>query len=319
MNKFEIVKPTDDEIDKCWSSNKLNSIFTKRNFLEKVANSVNWYSVKKSGQTVCVWPICVDEKNKVYLPDFTYYVGPVWSDYILNLPNHRKLSILTVIYEKFLKKFDSKYSNINASLPTYLQDIRVFDWWNYHDKSKERIKLYPRYTNVITNLQKNDFTINYRKKRRQIIRNLENKKVFIFERCEDKNLIIDLYDKVMKRSDITVNQKTKKTVSVIIDYALANNGSTLQIRDTSNNKISYASICLSENSTANFLISLVADEYRKDNLAVLGTHKTISFWKEKGIESFDFNGSNSPKRGDDKDSYGGETKLFFDLSYKIVK
>ena len=99
----------------------------------------------------------------------------------------------------------------------------------------------------------------------------------------------------MKRSDITVNQKTKKTVSVIIDYALANNGSILQIRDTSNNQISYASICLSENSTANFLISLVADEYRKDNLAVLGTHKTISFWKEKGIESFDFNGSNSPK------------------------
>ena len=64
MNKFEIAIPMDDEIDKCWSSNKLNSIFTKRNFLEKVANSVNWYSVKKSGETVCVWPICVDEKKK---------------------------------------------------------------------------------------------------------------------------------------------------------------------------------------------------------------------------------------------------------------
>ena len=123
----------------------------------------------------------------------------------------------------------------------------------------------------------------------------------------------------MKRSDINVNKTTKKTVSNIINYTLDHNGSLLQIRDKTSNKITYASICLSENFTANFLISLVANDYRKHDLAVLGIHKTISFWKDKGVENFDFNGSNSPKRGDDKDSYGGDTKLFFNLSYTIKK
>ena len=319
MKKFEITVPSNYEIDRCWSSNKLNSTFTKREFLEKVSCSVDWFSVKKGHETICAWPICLNEKKEVYLPDFTYYVGPIWSDKILKIPNHRKLSIQTEVYEAFLREFESKYSHIYSSLPIYLYDVRVFDWWNYHDKNKERIKIYPKYTNIITNLQTRDFTLGYRQTRRNILRNLESKKKYIFEKCEDKNLIIDLYDQVMKRSDINVNKTTKQTVSNILDYALDHNGSILQIRDKITNKITYASLCLSENFTANLIISLVANDYRKHDLAVLGIHKTISFWKEKGVENFDFNGSNSPKRGDDKHSYGGDTKLFFHLSYKITR
>ena len=54
-------------------------------------------------------------------------------------------------------------------------------------------------------------------------------------------MIIDLYDQVMKRSDINVNKTTKQTVSNIVDYALEYNGSILQIRDKITNKITYAS------------------------------------------------------------------------------
>ena len=319
MKKFEITIPSNNQIDRCWSSNKLNSAFTKREFLESVSSSVDWFSVKKGDEIICTWPICLNEKKEVYLPDFTYYVGPIWSEKFLNIPNHRKLSIQTGVYEAFLREFESRYSHIYSSLAIYLYDVRVFDWWNYHNKSRERIRIYPRYTNIITDLQIKDFTLGYRQTRRNILRNLKSKKDYVFERCEDKNLIIDLYDKVMKRSDIKVDKTTKKTVSNIVNYALNHNGSLLQIRDTTRNKITYASICLCENSTANLILSLVANDYRKHDLAVLGIHKTISFWKDKGAENFDFNGSNSPKRGDDKHSYGGDTKLFFNLSYKITK
>lgn len=317
MKKFNIGIPSNDEIDKCWSSNQLNSIFTKRDFLEKISFSVDWYSVIKGNETVCIWPICLDEKSKVYLPDFTYYVGPVWSDKIFKLPNHRKLSFQTSVYEAFLKIFDSKYKHINASLPIYIKDLRVFDWWNYHDKSKDRIKIYPKYTNIISNLQNINITEGYRQTRRNILRNLENKKNFIFESCTDKNMVIDFYNQVMSRSNILTDNTIKKKVSMIVDYALEFNGSILQIRDSIKNKVSYISICLSENKTTNLIFSLVSNDYRKQDVAVLGIHKTINFWKEKGIESFDFNGSNSPNRGDDKDSYGGDTQLFFELSYKI--
>ena len=68
-----------------------------------VSSSVDWFSVKKGDETICAWPICLNEKKEVYLPDFTYYVGPIWSDKILKIPNHRKLSIQTGVYEAFLR------------------------------------------------------------------------------------------------------------------------------------------------------------------------------------------------------------------------
>ena len=38
---------------------------------------------------------------------------------------------------------------------------------------------------------------------------------------------------------------------------------------------------------------------------------------QKKYDIFDFNGANSPNRGDDKHSYGAKENLFFDLKYNI--
>ena len=96
-------------------------------------------------------------------------------------------------------------------MPIYIKDLRVFDWWNYHDKSKDRIKIYPKYTNILSNLQNINISEGYRQTRRNILRNLENKKNFIFESCTDKNMIIDFYNQVMSRSNILTDNTIKKS------------------------------------------------------------------------------------------------------------
>ena len=42
---------------------------------------------------------------------------------------------------------------------------------------------------------------------------------------------------------------------------------------------------------------------------------TFMFAEGDKFNSFDFNGANSPLRGDDKHSYGAEEKLYFQLKY----
>jgi hypothetical protein len=37
--------------------------------------------------------------------------------------------------------------------------------------------------------------------------------------------------------------------------------------------------------------------------------------KARGMDTIDFNGANSPRRADDKHSYGAGAELFFELSY----
>ena len=116
-------------------------------------------------------------------------------------------------------------------MPIYIKDLRVLIGGIYHDKSKDRIKIYPKYTKISSNLQNINISEGYRQTRRNILRNLENKKNFIFESCTHKNMIIDFYNQVMSRSNILTDNTIKK-VSMIVDYALEFNGSILQIRDS---------------------------------------------------------------------------------------
>jgi lipid II:glycine glycyltransferase (peptidoglycan interpeptide bridge formation enzyme) len=44
--------------------------------------------------------------------------------------------------------------------------------------------------------------------------------------------------------------------------------------------------------------------------------KAIETARDRGLKYFDFNGANSPDRGDNKHSYGAEPVLYFDIEYK---
>jgi hypothetical protein len=44
--------------------------------------------------------------------------------------------------------------------------------------------------------------------------------------------------------------------------------------------------------------------------------KAIETARDRGLKHFDFNGANSPARGDNKHSFDAEPVLYFDIEYK---
>jgi hypothetical protein len=73
---------------------------------------------------------------------------------------------------------------------------------------------------------------------------------------------------------------------------------------------------LRASSVSNLVLNLTSDEYRKSGISAYGVHASIQKAISLGDTVFDFNGANSPRRGDDKHSYGAEEKLYFDISYQ---
>ena len=63
------------------------------------------------------------------------------------------------------------------------------------------------------------------------------------------------------------------------------------------------------------IINLIDEKWKKVGLSVFSTFETILSAKKKKFEVYDFNGANSPNRGDDKHSYGALQKLFFEIKY----
>ena len=108
----------------------------------KLSQRVDWWLAWK-GNGPCLWPVCMPDNKSVELPLFTYYVGPMWSQIAYDIPVSRWLASSMQVYGGFIKLFIEKYNRIKTCLPVGLTDVRVFDWWNYGERTNRVLQSNP--------------------------------------------------------------------------------------------------------------------------------------------------------------------------------
>ncbi len=266
---------------------------------------------------MCAWPVCIDENNKWVLPGFSYYVGPIWSSSACNTPNHRTLSLRTAVYEGFIELFEKRFERVVASLPLGVDDVRVFDWWNYHSKDKNRIKIIPRYTAILENLAPDTIVeAGYRELRRREIRRSAKNEYYYIDSAADLDEIFHLYQQTFRRQGVDVAFDVKAEIHKLLILANQGFGSLTCIRTSSSEAgLVCIALTLSAKGVSNLVLNLVSDDFRDSGVSAFCTHQAIKKSIESGDTAFDFNGANSPLRGDDKHSYGARAALYFDIKY----
>ncbi len=318
MSKVIVKEISENESKVAWDESPHGTIFTNPFILKTLSHKVRWFIAKKGNETLCCWPVCLNEQNQVYLPDFSYYVGPFWTKIGWNIPNHRLVSRRLEVYESFISKFENEFGSFTCSLPIGLTDVRAFDWWNYHNEKKPRVKIYPRYTAQII-CSDNSFKIekSYREVRRQELRKI--KKLDNFYTCEDiePEIIYELYSSILSKQNLKTNKSTKSSINKLFKIATTENGFLNVIKNKKNDELIYISLILRAKGVSNLVLSITNDNYRNTGFSVFGIHSTIQKSITLGDLIFDFNGANSPKRSDDKHSYGAEEKLYFNISYNM--
>ena len=113
------------------------------------------------------------------------------------------------IIKALLEKLTEKYSNHFLSLNPTFNDIRPFQWHNFHQAQKGKYSISIKYTGVIdfndfANFDKYIEEISYRRKS-----DLKKSKKFNFNIDESKNLekFVEIYLKVFERQSIKIKQK----------------------------------------------------------------------------------------------------------------
>ena len=232
MNKIEILNISETKIKTYWEESPHGTAFTNPFILKNLAYKVKWFVAKKGDEILCCWPVCLNEENKVYLPDFSYYVGPFWTKRGLDFPNHRLISRRIAVYESFLKKFEKNFGSFICSLPIGINDIRVFDWWNYHNEKKPRVNIYPRYTAQVS-YPNSSFKIEklYREVRRQELRKALKFENFYICDDVDPELICDLYFSILSKQNLKINESTKNSIMRLYNVASRENGYLNVIKD----------------------------------------------------------------------------------------
>jgi hypothetical protein len=314
----EVNPITDDDVLDLWVDSPHNSAFSHPTVLRKLSKGVEWWVAVKGNQPQCIWPICKPDGEHIGLPDLTYYLGPLWMKGVYPLPAHRSLSRITEVYEKFIERFLREYGTINACLPKGLIDVRVFDWWNYHQNDQPRFLIKPRYTACIDGLQEKsdqDIISDFRQLRRRELRAIMKTPPPPRSSQWDKDNLINLYMDVVEDQDNEIKEKNCQQIPAFVDLVKLGHGDVIAYQNPEDQKIIAACLLLYGQTEANMVLNLVESNWRSTGLAAWMIKESILTSKLKGKLYFDFNGANSPNRGDDKHSYGAFPILYFEIKF----
>lgn len=297
-----------------WESSPQATVFTHPEVIANLADNIEWWICRKGDEPLCAWPICLNQFGEVILPDFTYYVGPLWTEKAYKMPPHRWLSTTTKVYESFIESFVDHYKGFISSFHSDLTDVRVFDWWNFHEVDKPRCIISPRYTTIIDQIsQKSELDIfnSFRELRKREIRKAERQNFSLSQKIPSPEKAAKLYQEVLARQSLIPQPQTLKLIEKLLQIIKDGFGVALSVEK--DGKLASLVILLNARDTANMAVNLVSDDFRGTGLPAWMIFKSICFAQQKGLQRFDFNGANSPRRGDDKHSYGSAYSLFFQI------
>ena len=316
MEKYKVKLLSFEEAYKIWETSPNASVYTNPNFLKNY-NKIIFLAALKGDEVMCCWPI-FKNKKKILIPNFFYYFGPYWAKKVSELPKHSWLSTSNNIYSKFINYLSKNFKSFSFQLHYSLLDVRIFDWWNLISTKERKFKIKPKYSAII-NLDKispKEVASNYRYVRRYEIKNFIKKgNETNIEECEYNFKEIS---KIYLMNN-TIKLKKKQRNELLTDMKNICNlakkfGKVRCYKEKKTNKIIYFNVVLFDKDSVHLVLNSCENNWRKKGIMAWGTNNLINDYVGK-FKYFDFNGANSPLRGDDKHSYGASEKLYFQLDY----
>lgn len=299
-----------------FQANRAGTAFHHPDVADSLGDEIEWWQVNKGSEPFQLLPVSRGPDGRATVPNFSYYFGPYWSDAFSERPESSKFSDSQKIYKSVLYHLSQRYSSFQIELSQSDTDIRSFLWWN-HDNLRPQLLITPRYSAVIRNLQEKtpDFLVqNFRELRRREIKKAERSKKFSSSNSFDWRDVELIYEETISRSE---NKSNSAQISESLRRLKLLAGSSLArsqaIIDTETGTLASFVFTLRSKGVTNLVLSLTHSDYRNSGVGALSIRQAIFSAKQSGDSSFDFNGANSPKRGDDKHSYGAGPALYFQL------
>lgn len=301
-----------------WLHNDEGTAFTNPDVLGSLASAVDWWKLTKGKEVRMLWPVPLDSSGAVTLPEFTYYVGPYWSNASLERPASSRYSELLSSFDVSVPILLHRYEHLCFEFPPRELDVRFFSWWNYGIPGSHKFMIEPRYSARIRGLQllsNDDLLSNFRELRRREIRRALASNVFELDNAVEWSEIEGLYRQVFERqgdSNLPLRSESLTTLEILKRQGFL---STIGNRVKSTGELASVTVLLSLKGETNMLINATATSFQKSGIGPKTVFDAICWSRDTGSGIFDFNGANSPHRGGDKHSYGAEPTLFFQLSY----
>ncbi|HNW25908.1 MAG TPA: GNAT family N-acetyltransferase [Candidatus Gastranaerophilaceae bacterium] len=289
-------------------------IFLYSKFLDSLNKKYEIITCIDDGGEVLAGCVILFDENKRPIKNihaFTQYQGLILKDFSV-LSNHKRISKEFKIIEFFIEELTKKYPSLCFCQHYNFDDMRAFQWYNYHEREKGTFKIDLRYSGVL-DLTKfksfDDYLMSVRPVRRQEFNKVKD---IEFRWIKDEKILDGIHKKTFERQNIERSEEESALLKSITKNAIDFGYGKLCAAYFENKPIS-SILFIYDNTTAYYLFGANDPEYRNlfgGNFLMLNMIRDAF---ENDIEKIDFVGVNSPNRGDYKLSYNGELKPYFIL------
>ncbi len=319
--EFKIEKLSEknnDEWDALTESSEQSTIFSLSHFLSNSNEIVDRFFILKGNEIKAGFYFPINNKNNIIDSNTIIYSGILFK---IN-KNQKKVNKNREIFkitEFFVDYIYENYNQINLTLYNTL-DIRPFLWKNYHSNESLKFKVNILYTSIL-NIE--DFFLKIDDEKTNLYNNLDdqrkndikkaNKQNCNFERIYDPDGFYKTFQNMMNdnKANITNDEMEKTFISI---KKILKKDYCYMFRVKENEKTLYYTIFLYYKNIGYYYFGAGERKTMTRYASTFCIWESMKYISSLGAKKINFEGVNSPNRGDFKLSFGGNLKQYFNFN-----
>ena len=324
MSKYSLRRCEDTETwDRFVASSPHGSVFCRSWLLGALCETAElWLLEDAAGRVVAGVPILVRDGAPLPAPyPYTIYQGPMLAPKCVELPPHRRYSVIVKVLEALIIQLADRYGSYSFSLHHAHDDLRALQWHNYGAAGLPQFQLKPQYTGLLDLRKALEFSTwlrSVRDCRRQEFKKAAATGLSV-RTSTDYALLNRLHALTFGRQGLERSDEHGRLIERVAKCAQDLGSGEMLLCETADGRPCSAILFLWHGDTAYYLIGANDPDCRQLGAGTFLMLKGIERLAASGFAELDVVGVNSPRRGDFKLSFNAVPRLYFDAELAPVR
>lgn len=303
--------------DKLVAESPQGNVFCTTWFLDALGVQYELLTVRSGGEIQVGLVVVKKDGVPTQAPyPFTMYQGLLYSKPYASMAFHKKAKAELDLIAFLAEELAARYPRMSFCLHPTVEDIRGFQWFNYHEPARGLFRVDVRYTGLIdlgVFGTFDDYFQSIRSTRRNEYRRAAGAGLVI-EESGDLDLLSRLHEMTFARQGL--QSESGDLMCRIVKAALDKGAGRLVLCRDAGGAVVSATVFLFDGRCGYYFIG-ANDPQRRDSLGgVYTVLENLRWCKEKGLSLVDVVGINSPNRGDFKTSFNAQPVPYFVVTWE---
>ena len=320
MKNFSLVSCKNlDEWREIYTKSEESNVFIRPELLDAMDLEYDFWFAYSGDEKIAAIPVLKSNGEPISIqPTFLKYYGLMFFPVRNNMSQHKRAKWTPDITLQILNELSKKYYKLLFQCSYMLDDLRGFQWFNYHAPQYGKFNITLEYTSVINLYEINNIDEYISNLKDPEQNDFQNRLSFEYAVSEnpDSEIIDNILQLAFLHADIVRNKSEEILLRNIIDVALKKKFGHMYVLLNNNNDPISGVFILYDNFTAYYLFGVNATELDNESAEKLLLLEVLKKCWEKQFKRFDFCGVDTQNKNSLATSFDADIRSYFTTKWK---